>query len=185
MKVTIKANAVTSEDVRMLRGASMHGSAASAGTTAVGIVVEGAPGSEMSTDATTGDQVLLVGKALMWTSSVIIDRDTSVVKIPLMPAENAARLPDALTAYALLTNYVCPGLSSGDTVLQTDGDSSVGRCVAEIAASMGAKVRACVRFIHVMGFNCDKSVMSLRLHYRAWSNALRTDPIANIVAVVQ
>ena len=64
---------------------------------------------------------------------------------PATLEENAARLPDALTAYALLTNYVCPGLSSGDTVLQTDGDSSVGRCVAEIKGQSKVAGPSCKR----------------------------------------
>lgn len=137
LKVTISANQVSAEDIKMIRGVSMINTKVGvAGTTGTG-VISGVPSGE--TDFKLNDPVLIIGGEGTWSSSVVVSK-SSVVKIPKMSVEEAACLPAAITAYALLNNITT--LTKGDAVLHTEGASLVGQAINAISKSMGITVIA-------------------------------------------
>lgn len=86
---------------------------------------------------TVNDKVLVASSG-MWTDNVTVDA-TKVLKIPnKLSSEEAAALPAALSAYAILNNYV--DLKAGDVVLQFGGDSAVGMAISQIGTASGYKV---------------------------------------------
>jgi len=134
VKVTIQANQVSAEDIRMIRGQSFSNKTIGvAGTSGAGVVSSVASG---ETAFAVNDPVLVLASGV-WTDSFTVDK-SSVIKIPKMPADAAASLPVAISAYTMLTNYT--SLSSGDTVVQTNGGTAMGLAVSAICKSMGVKV---------------------------------------------
>jgi NADPH:quinone reductase-like Zn-dependent oxidoreductase len=91
-----------------------------AGTSGVGKVTKVGPS---TTGFLGGDNVLVVSDGC-WQDSGVYPAN-AVYKLPAdVSLEEAARLPSALSAYTILTKYV--KLSSGDTVVQTHADTSIG-----------------------------------------------------------
>lgn len=85
----------------------------------------------------TNDKVLVASSGV-WADNVTVAA-SKVIKIPSkLSVEEAAALPAALSAYAILFNYV--GLKAGDVVLQFGGDSAVGAAISQIGTASGYKV---------------------------------------------
>jgi NADPH:quinone reductase-like Zn-dependent oxidoreductase len=83
------------------------------------------------------DQVLVVSTGV-WTDFVTVPV-SSVVKIPeSLSVEDSAALPAALSAYAILNNFV--DLKAGDVVVQYGGNTAVGLAITQIGTASGYKV---------------------------------------------
>ena len=114
-----------------------------AGTTGFGTV--SAVGGGVSGIA-VNDTVLVTGKHT-WSDKATVPAN-SVVKISTsLPAEEAANLPAAISAWALLNNFngthgaaAGTALKAGDVVVQSHGESAVGLAVTQLGRHMGLKV---------------------------------------------
>jgi NADPH:quinone reductase-like Zn-dependent oxidoreductase len=86
------------------------------------------------------DTVLVTGKHT-WSDSITVPAN-SVVKISSsLPAEEAANLPAAVSAWALLNNFSgSAALKVGDVVVQSNGESAIGLAVSQLGQHMGLKV---------------------------------------------
>lgn len=112
----------------------MRKSGGIAGSTGVGSI--SGVGSDV-TSVATNDKVL-VSSTGVWADSVTVAA-TSVLKIPQnLSIEEGAALPAALSAYAILNNFV--SLKAGDVVVQYGGDSAVGLAISQIGTASGVKV---------------------------------------------
>ena len=90
-----------------------------------------------------GQRAVKLGAAPTWAEAVVL-RAGDVLPVPdaLDDATAAQLFVNPLTAWLLLD--AVPALTSGDTVVQTAGASTVARCVAALAARRG------VRSVHVV-----------------------------------
>ena len=105
-----------------------------AGSTAVGSIVS--VGDSVK-DLKAKDKVLVVSQGV-WTDNVSVSA-VDVMKIPDgLSLEESAALPAALSAHAILHNFV--PLTSGDVVVQSGGDSAVGKAITQLGAAKGFKV---------------------------------------------
>ena len=105
-----------------------------AGSTGVGSILEVGAGVR---SLSAKDKVLVVTSGT-WANTVTAPA-TSVIKIPdNLSIEESASLPAALSAYAILSNFVT--LKAGDVVVQSGGDSAVGKAITQIGAAKGLKV---------------------------------------------
>ena len=105
-----------------------------AGSIGIGSVTSIGPGVQ---HFFSDDKVLIVNEGV-WTETTNVPAST-MMKIPKSyTVEEAACLPSILAAYNILNNTV--KLVSGDTVLQTSGESAIGSAVAEVGKAMGLNV---------------------------------------------
>lgn len=105
-----------------------------AGSTGVGSI--SGVGSDVK--SFTANDKVLVSSTGVWADSVTVSA-ASVLKIPQnLSVEEAAVLPAALSAYAILNNFV--SLKAGDVVVQYGGDSAVGVAITQIGVASGVKV---------------------------------------------
>ena len=105
-----------------------------AGSTGVGLITSLGPNVG---NLSIKDPVLVVSSGV-WTDFVTVPV-TSVVKIPQnLSVEDSAALPAALSAYAILNNFV--DLKAGDVVVQYGGGSAVGLAITQIGTASGYKV---------------------------------------------
>ena len=105
-----------------------------AGSTGVGSILEVGAGVR---SLSAKDKVLVVTSGT-WANTVTVPA-TSVMKIPdNLSIEESASLPAALSAYAILSNFVT--LKAGDVVVQSGGDSAVGKAITQLGAAKGLKV---------------------------------------------
>jgi len=114
---------------------SINKTIGSYGNAAVGkVVAVPSSGSEFHLN----DSVLVIGQGL-WTDEAIVSA-SSAVKVPFLQPDEAALLPSYISAWAILHNYVT--LKAGDTVVQTTGDSAVGKAITAIGKALNLKVLA-------------------------------------------
>ena len=105
-----------------------------AGSTGVGSISEVGAGVR----SFSAKEKVLVVTTGAWANTVTVPA-TSVIKIPdNLSIEDGAALPAALSAYAILNNFVT--LKAGDVVVQSGGDSAVGKAIAQMGAASGLKV---------------------------------------------
>jgi len=114
----------------------LHTSKGVAGTSGAGIVT--AIGTGVSGIAVNDTVLVTSSNKGTWADACTVDANT-VNKIQAsIPAEEAAALPAALAAWALLNKYA--SLKSGDVVVQCAGESAVGLFVSQIGKAMGLSV---------------------------------------------
>lgn len=141
VKVSLKTSPVTAEDIRSLRGLSVHRSKTGvAGTYGVGTVT--AVGSGV-VGVTLSSQVFVAssqGSTGTWNSEALlssqevftIDSDTT------LDSTQAACLPEAASAWALLHSFAA--LSAGDVVLRSAEASPLNSAIDQIAHAEGVIV---------------------------------------------
>lgn len=88
------------------------------------------------TDLKVNDLVLIADSAA-WANEVLVSKN-NVVKLPKIAAEDAASIPSIVSAVGIFN--LLPGLKAGDIVVQTDGESAVGKAIAAYGATLGVKV---------------------------------------------
>mmetsp|Transcript_6035 Transcript_6035/g.6173 ORF Transcript_6035/g.6173 Transcript_6035/m.6173 type:complete len:319 (-) Transcript_6035:124-1080(-) len=135
VSVKISANQISSEDLRAICGISLlRKSTGIAGSTGVGHITS--IGGEVS-NVGTNDKVLVVSTGV-WADNVTVPV-SSVLKIPSnLSPEDGANLPAALSAYAILHNFTT--LKAGDIVVQSGGESALGKAISQIATASGLTV---------------------------------------------
>jgi len=91
-----------------------------------------------------GDLVVMLGRAGTWASHVAVDPDR-LIKLPDgIDLQQAAMLKvNPATAWRLLHGF-CK-LNPGDWVVQNAGNSGVGRCLIQLAQSLGIRTISMVR----------------------------------------
>ena len=118
-----------------LRGLSIHRSKAGvAGTFGVGTVSSvgaGVPG------VTASSQVFVSSNSGTWNSEALLSAQ-EVFSIDSIDIAQAACIPDAASAWALLHNFVT--LNSGDVVVRSAEASAVNSAIDQIAKAMGVVV---------------------------------------------
>ena len=104
-----------------------------------GVVVD-SPVAEFS----PGDRVIALGRVGTWASHVSVMPDR-LIKLPAdIDMRQAAMLKvNPATAWRLLHGFM--DLNAGDWVVQNAGNSGVGRCVIQIARSLGIRTISMVR----------------------------------------
>eukprot|EP01036_Dinobryon_divergens_P027629 gene27629-36435_t len=133
LSVKVKATQVLTEDIKAIKGVSFKTkNTGIAGLSAAGTVTS-VNGS--SSQFAVNDTVFITGSGL-WAEEVTVSQ--SAAAVVKLPAEEAALLPAATSAWAILNNFV--KLNSGDVVVQTNGSSATGLAIAEIGKSMGLKI---------------------------------------------
>jgi NADPH:quinone reductase-like Zn-dependent oxidoreductase len=88
------------------------------------------------TDLKVNDTILVVDSNL-WADQSIVSTST-VSKLSSLNSDEAATLPTFLSAWALLNNFT--KLSSGDTVIQSNGSSALGMAVSQVGKALGINV---------------------------------------------
>jgi mitochondrial enoyl-[acyl-carrier protein] reductase / trans-2-enoyl-CoA reductase len=121
-----------------------------AGSVACG-VVSAVPSGERQ--FAVNDAVLVFGNGV-WTDSAVV-AEGGVRKLPNLPAEEAAALPNFLAAWALLHNY--SKLAAGDVVIQCNGTSAIGAAVSQIGKSLGLKV------VNISDADCTSAELAAKL----------------------
>ena len=112
----------------------MRKSAGVAGSTGVGSVLS--VGGSVRT-VSTNDNVLVVSNGV-WSDNITVP-SAAVIRIPdSLSLEDSAALPAALSAYAILHNFVT--LKAGDIVVQSGGDSAVGKAISQLGKASGFTV---------------------------------------------
>lgn len=113
---------------------SINKTIGSYGNAAVGKVV--AVPSSGSEEFYLNDSVFVIGQGL-WTDEAIVSA-SGAVKVPALQPDEAALLPSYISAWAILHNYVT--LKAGDTVVQTTGNSAIGKAITAIGKALNLKV---------------------------------------------
>lgn len=130
--IKILAAPITAFDLAAVKGLR----AGAAGNEGVGVVTS--VGSDV-TNFKVNDTVVPVSSGLgTWSQHVVADA-SSVARIPSdIPAEQAAMLSgSACIAYRLLADFA--SLKEGDTIIQNDAKSPIGKAVIQLAKSRGVK----------------------------------------------
>lgn len=108
--------------------------------------IEGAGVVVNSSDAefSPGDRVIMVGRAGTWASHVAVQPER-LIKLPeSIDMQQAAMLKvNPATAWRLLHGFY--RLHAGDWVVQNAGNSGVGRCLIQLAKSLGIRTISMVR----------------------------------------
>lgn len=82
------------------------------------------------------DSVLVIGGEV-WADEAVVPK-SNIIKLPKDAAENAAVLPNYISAWGILHNFV--SLKTGDVVVQTVGNSAVGTAISNLGKALGLKV---------------------------------------------
>ena len=91
-----------------------------------------------------GDRVIALGRVGTWASHVAVEPDRLVKLPPGIDMRQAAMLKvNPATAWRLLVGFRDP--DAGDWVVQNAGNSGVGRCVIQLARSLGIRTISMVR----------------------------------------
>jgi len=96
-----------------------------------------------------GDRVVMLGRAGTWASHVAVPPDR-LIKLPdSIDLRQAAMLKvNPATAWRLLHGF--RDLKPGDWVVQNAGNSGVGRCLIQLAASLGIRTISMVRNVELV-----------------------------------
>lgn len=113
---------------------SINKTIGSYGNAAVGKVV--AVPSNGSQEFYLNDSVLVIGQGL-WTDEAIVSA-SGAVKVHALQPDEAALLPSYISAWAILHNYVT--LKAGDTIVQTTGNSAIGKAITAVGKALNLKV---------------------------------------------
>eukprot|EP00607_Mallomonas_marina_P005985 CAMPEP_0182428350 /NCGR_PEP_ID=MMETSP1167-20130531/22502_1 /TAXON_ID=2988 /ORGANISM="Mallomonas Sp, Strain CCMP3275" /LENGTH=319 /DNA_ID=CAMNT_0024611193 /DNA_START=75 /DNA_END=1031 /DNA_ORIENTATION=+ len=134
VKVAMKSFPVVTEDIFTLKGISFsRTSFGVAGSTGVGEI--SAVGAKVSS-CKASDSVFVVSDGL-WSKDAIVPH-SAVVKIPMLSAAEAAMVPAAVSAYAILNKF--KSLQKGDTIAQLNSDSDIGQAISQLGSVKGLKV---------------------------------------------
>ena len=97
-----------------------------------------------SADFEAGDLVLFLRRAGTWASHTVMPADT-LFKLPkdIDPIQAAMLKVNPATAWRLLHDFA--SLQPGDWIVQNAGNSAVGRCVIQLAASLGVRTVSFLR----------------------------------------
>lgn len=133
VKVALKASPVTYEDIRTLKGLSAHcstiGVAGTYGVGSVSAIGFGVMGVSVSS------QVFVASNSTgTWNSNVLLNAQ-EVFEIDSIDEIQAACLPEAAAAWALLHNY--SSLSTGDVVIRSAEASALNSAIDQIAKAKG------------------------------------------------
>lgn len=82
------------------------------------------------------DNVLVLGGDV-WADEVTVSK-SNAIKLPKGSTESAAVLPNYISAWGILHNFV--SLKAGDVVVQTVGNSAVGTAITNLGKALGLKV---------------------------------------------
>ncbi|MFU8892364.1 MAG: MDR family NADPH-dependent oxidoreductase [Luteolibacter sp.] len=95
-------------------------------------------------DFAPGDRVVMLGRAGTWASHVSVPPDR-LIKLPeAIDMRQAAMLKvNPATAWRLLHGF--RGMERGEWVVQNAGNSGVGRCLIQLASSLGIRTISMVR----------------------------------------
>lgn len=103
-----------------------------------------------STDFEKGDQVIFLRRASTWASHAAVPVE-SLFKVPpgIDPIQAAMLKVNPATAWRLLHGF--GELKKGDWIVQNVGNSSVGRCVIQLARDLGIRTISFVRRPELFG----------------------------------
>ena len=95
-------------------------------------------------DYQAGDRVIFLRRAATWATHTVIAAD-SLFKLPaaIDPLQAAMLKVNPATAWRLLHGFGKP--AAGDWIVQNAGNSAVGRCVIQLARSLGIRTVSLVR----------------------------------------
>lgn len=97
-----------------------------------------------SADFQPGDRVIFLRRAATWASHTVVDAEV-LFKLPpgIDPLQAAMLKVNPATAWRLLHGFGAPAV--GGWVVQNAGNSAVGRCVIQLARSLGIRTVSFVR----------------------------------------
>jgi len=135
LKISVKASAVTTEDVRAVHGLSLTNSCVGVCGTSASGVVTAVPSGESG--FAVNDKVFVVGSGL-WTDEVVVSQSGVSTVGSALSAGEIAMLPGFASAWGILHNYTT--LSAGDVVVQSTGACAVGAAITQLGQALGLKV---------------------------------------------
>lgn len=134
VKVSVKSSEILAEDIRSISGLSLiTKNPGVGGISCIGSVAQ--IGSNVP-NLSLNDKVYVVARGT-WRTSIKFPVE-SVLKLPALSFDKMSQFSSSLIAHSLLHNFV--RLKSGDTIVQSSGDSIIGKKVSELGSYFGYKV---------------------------------------------